>query len=588
MHLDERSAAYFGLGLARALREPVGLLATSGTAAANFLPAVVEARSRARAAGGADRRPPARAARQRRAADHRSAASVRRARQVVLRPARARRQPGAQLRTAGDASPRARSRPPAPSRRAGPPELAVPRAAHARAARRPAARRCATPATRMHCAPCAWQPIDDLASARSRSARAGSDRVSARRTTRCPAGADALAARLGYPILADPLSTCGTARTIARWSSMPSTPSCAMPPLSTQLAPEVVLRFGAMPTSKPLLQFLERYPSARQIVVDPGGWRDPSSRPPTCCTSTRSLLCDAWPHASRTADLDATGPTTWLAHATPPRAGRSTRTSQRHGRAVRGQGLRRAGDAAARGRGLVRRQQHARARPGHVFLAQSDTPLRCLSNRGANGIDGVVSSALGASAAASGPVVLVIGDVCFYHDLNGLLAARQHAPGPAGRAGQQRRRRHLLVPAAGGRRQPRDDFELLFGTPHGLDFRAVRRGLRRPLRARGRLVRLRCGRRRTACAAAACRWSKCRPSDARNVAQHRAVWHAVARRAAPAPAADRAERPRLPRRDRRRTARRLLLLHGFTGSVRAWDEMRPSSRAIATRDRAST
>ena len=43
MHLDERSAAYFGLGLARALREPVGLLATSGTAAANFFPAIVEA-----------------------------------------------------------------------------------------------------------------------------------------------------------------------------------------------------------------------------------------------------------------------------------------------------------------------------------------------------------------------------------------------------------------------------------------------------------------------------------------------------------------------------------------------------------------
>src|SRR5947209_13048617 len=44
MHVDERSAAYFGLGMAKQLRQPVALLCTSGTAAANFLPALVEAK----------------------------------------------------------------------------------------------------------------------------------------------------------------------------------------------------------------------------------------------------------------------------------------------------------------------------------------------------------------------------------------------------------------------------------------------------------------------------------------------------------------------------------------------------------------
>src|SRR6266700_7723305 len=44
IHVDERSAAYFGMGMAKQLHQPVALLCTSGTAAASFLPAIVEAK----------------------------------------------------------------------------------------------------------------------------------------------------------------------------------------------------------------------------------------------------------------------------------------------------------------------------------------------------------------------------------------------------------------------------------------------------------------------------------------------------------------------------------------------------------------
>jgi 2-succinyl-5-enolpyruvyl-6-hydroxy-3-cyclohexene-1-carboxylate synthase len=106
------------------------------------------------------------------------------------------------------------------------------------------------------------------------------------------------------------------------------------------------------------------------------------------------------------------------------------------------------------------------------FLLPRATDARFLANRGANGIDGVISSAVGAAIASGRPTWCVLGDLAVHHDSNGLAALR-HAEAPV----------RLIVPNNDGggifEFLPQADevecqeFEAIFGTPLGLDLAAL-------------------------------------------------------------------------------------------------------------------
>jgi 2-succinyl-5-enolpyruvyl-6-hydroxy-3-cyclohexene-1-carboxylate synthase len=266
------------------------------------------------------------------------------------------------------------------------------------------------------------------------------------------------AARAGIPLLADPLSGSrhGSAA-IAHYDLLLRDPRFA-----DAHRPEFVIRTGEIPTSKPLRAWLAGLDAA-QIAVDPDlVWHDPAA------------VVGLRVHAPTRALLDGmTGgevlpaPPEWLA-------------SWRAADEAAGEALTRAlGDELSEPR--VARALGEWLDASTTLYVASSMPIRdvelylgtredgphVLANRGANGIDGTVSSAFGAAAAGEGQVVLLIGDVALAHDIGGLLAARRLGlPLTIVLLNNDGGGIFHFLPVAG----QTDAFEEHVATPHGLDF----------------------------------------------------------------------------------------------------------------------
>jgi 2-succinyl-5-enolpyruvyl-6-hydroxy-3-cyclohexene-1-carboxylate synthase len=277
----------------------------------------------------------------------------------------------------------------------------------------------------------------------------------------------AFATACGYPVLAEPTSqlragTHDLGTVTAHYDSI-------FRALPDRLAPELVVRVGDMVTSKAVRTWLSSHRRCRQVVVDPdGAWNEPTGSADLIARVDPALLFD-----SVASELGAHGDRSWLDDwsAADRAASDAINTF-----------LDDLGDEPFEPR--VHRAL-ARLLPpmSTVFVASSmpvrdletffpavEQPLRFLANRGANGIDGLVSSALGAAARAPARAFALLGDLALYHDMNGLLAVS--------RLGVEAT--FVVLNNGGGGifdflpiARHRDGYEELFGTPTGLDLEKV-------------------------------------------------------------------------------------------------------------------
>jgi 2-succinyl-5-enolpyruvyl-6-hydroxy-3-cyclohexene-1-carboxylate synthase len=459
VHHDERSSAFFALGIAKTNGTPVAVVTTSGTAAAELLPAVVEARfGRVPLLALTADRPPA----------LRGTGANQTIDQVELFGSNAKWFQDAPLATVTD---RARAR--ALAARAWGEAMTAPRGpVHInlpfeeplmpptdQAALAASGRTTTWTAPSQRADEASLRSVAELIEGRRGVLIAGpiSDPSLASAMTD-------LATATGFPILADPLSNLRTgghdlSHVVAHFDALAQGGFLDLNP------PGAAIRFGAVPTSKATNTWLADHPEVSYAIVDVTGWPDPGG------TAGVVLTADPAHTAGELAKL-ITRPTaaSWL---------ETWRTADTTAKDALTGGLDSFTELAAIA-GLLEAVPDAATlwvassmpiRHVDLLLGRSSRRLRLLGNRGASGIDGFLSAGIGSAAVATEPTFLVAGDLSAVHDLTAL--------GWAGRNGTDVTLIvmnndgggifHLLPQA------PLPEFEELFGTPHGLDFEAAAR-----------------------------------------------------------------------------------------------------------------
>ena len=273
----------------------------------------------------------------------------------------------------------------------------------------------------------------------------------------------ALAAATGFPILAEPTSQLRFGPHDRSHVISAYEPIARLRP--AKLEPDFILRFGEMPTCKPLRQWLATLEETVQLVVDPErGWYEPTRIAGAIVRANPEALCESL-LARGSFQRNDTWATSWL---TAAKAAQEAITAELEDLAEPSEpGLFAAlGDALADGE-LIYTASSMPIRDQEAFMAGGDADVVFYANRGANGIDGLVSSGIGAAVATGRPTWIVTGELGLFHDMNALATLR-HASVPI---------RIVVIDNGGGgifeflpqaEQIDRDEFEAILGTPLGI------------------------------------------------------------------------------------------------------------------------
>ena len=274
----------------------------------------------------------------------------------------------------------------------------------------------------------------------------------------------ALSEKLQAPILADPLSQLRSGSHSKNHIVTMYDAILKSERLRETLKPDFIIRFGAMPVSKSYLFYVEEHEDVLQIVVeDDDGIREPTNHSSNYIYAEGKAFCqDLLPYVDHVTDRSWIN--TWL---TMEKAVIEEIENLPKSTLTEGEAVYKLLEVIP-DQSTIFVANSMPVRDLDTFFTATNKDIFVHANRGVSGIDGTVSTALGVAATSHRKVTLIVGDLSFYHDLNSLLIAKHYDIDIT----------IVLINNNGGgifsflpQAKEKKHFEALFGTPLDIDFK---------------------------------------------------------------------------------------------------------------------